>query len=237
MRIFDLVQRPDTTAGRVFDTFVLLLIVYSITTLSIETIPNLSGSTIEFLRVSEIVVTIVFTLEYVLRVVCSKKKLDYVFSFDGLIDLIAIVPFYLAIGLNLQGIRAFRLFRVIRILKLTRYSKAMNRFGKALVLAREEAILFMLVTVILLYLSAVGIYYFEHQAQPEVFSSIPHSLWWAVATLTTVGYGDVFPITAGGKIFTFVILMLGLGIVAVPSGLVASTLSQVREDEEGDQNK
>lgn len=107
----------------------------------------------------------------------------------------------------------------------------MNRFGKALALAREEAVLFLLVTGILLYLSAVGIYYFEHQAQPENFKSIPHSLWWAVATLTTVGYGDVYPITVGGKLFTFVMLMIGLGIVAVPAGLVASAMSQVRDDE------
>ena len=108
----------------------------------------------------------------------------------------------------------------------------MKRFGKAIAVAREEAILFMLATTILLYLAAVGIYYFEHEVQPEAFSSIPHSLWWAVATLTTVGYGDVYPVTAAGKIFTFVILMLGLGIVAVPAGLVASALSQVRKDEE-----
>jgi voltage-gated potassium channel len=110
----------------------------------------------------------------------------------------------------------------------------MNRFGKALNLAREEAVLFMLVTAILLFLSAVGIYYFEHQAQPDNFKSIPHSLWWAVATLTTVGYGDVYPITAGGRVFTFVILMIGLGIVAVPAGLVAAALSQIRDDEENE---
>ena len=110
----------------------------------------------------------------------------------------------------------------------------MNRFGKAIALAKEEAILFLLATIVLLYLSAVGIYYFEHQVQPEQFKSIPHSLWWAVATLTTVGYGDVYPITVGGKVFTFIILMIGLGIIAVPAGLVASALSKVREDEKNE---
>lgn len=91
--------------------------------------------------------------------------------------------------------------------------------------------LFVVVTLMLLYISAVGIYYFENEAQPEVFKSVFHSLWWAVATLTTVGYGDVYPITIGGKVFTFAILMVGLGIVAVPAGLLASALSKVRMEE------
>ena len=98
--------------------------------------------------------------------------------------------------------------------------------------AKEEVMIFFLATLILLYFSAVGIYYFEHEAQPDHFQSIFHSLWWAVATLTTVGYGDVYPVTAGGKLFTFLILMCGLGIVAVPAGLVAAALSKVRDEEE-----
>ena len=229
MSIAEVVQRSDTPAGRVFDLCVLGLILYSIVTLSIETVPDLSEPSKKFLRVSEILVTLIFTVEYGLRIATSSQRLKYIFSFLGIIDLIAIAPFYLALGVDLRGIRAFRLFRVFRILKLTRYSKAMKRFGKALDLAREEIVLFMLTTTVLLFLSAVGIYYFENQAQPEHFKSIPHSLWWAVATLTTVGYGDVYPVTAGGKFFTFAILMIGLGIVAVPAGLVASALSNVQE--------
>ena len=232
MSIAEVVQRSDTPAGRVFDLCVLALILYSIVTLSIETVPDLSEPSKKFLRISEILVTLLFTVEYGLRIATSSQRIKYIFSFLGIIDLIAIAPFYLALGVDLRGIRAFRLFRVFRILKLTRYSKAMKRFGKALDLAREEIVLFMLTTTVLLFLSAVGIYYFENQAQPEHFKSIPHSLWWAVATLTTVGYGDVYPVTAGGKFFTFAILMIGLGIVAVPTGLVASALSNVQEDEE-----
>ena len=232
MSIAEVVQRSDTPAGRVFDLCVLALILYSIVTLSIETVPDLSEPSKKFLRISEILVTLLFTVEYGLRIATSSQRIKYIFSFLGIIDLIAIAPFYLALGVDLRGIRAFRLFRVFRILKLTRYSKAMKRFGKALDLAREEIVLFMLTTTVLLFLSAVGIYYFENQAQPEHFKSIPHSLWWAVATLTTVGYGDVYPVTAGGKFFTFAILMIGLGIVAVPAGLVASALSNVQEDEE-----
>jgi voltage-gated potassium channel len=231
MRWVNIVQRSDTFVGRIFDAVVLILIIYSIITLSVETLPDLSSASRALLRVSEIIVTLLFTAEYVLRVATSPSKRQYILSFYGIVDLLSILPFYLSLGIDLRALRAFRLFRVFRILKLTRYSQAMTRFSKALALAREEAILFMLATGILLYLSAVGIYYFEHEAQPETFQSILHSLWWAVATLTTVGYGDVYPVTADGKIFTFLILMVGLGIVAVPAGLVASALSEVRDEE------
>lgn len=98
-------------------------------------------------------------------------------------------------------------------------------------MAREEIVLFLFLTLILLYLSAVGIYYFEREAQPEEFASVFHSLWWAVATLTTVGYGDIYPITAGGKVFTFFMMIIGMGIIAVPAGLVASALTKAKEME------
>ena len=149
------------------------------------------------------------------------------------IDLMAIVPFVLSAGaIHARVIRIARLLRVLRILKLTRCSRAMERFGKATALAKEEIVQFLAVTMMLLYLSAFGIYHFEHSVQPEAFPSIVHSLWWAAATLTTVGYGDVYPVTAGGKLFTFVMLMCGLGIVAVPAGLVATALSKVHLDED-----
>lgn len=231
MRITDVVQRSDTRAGRAFDLVVIGLILVSVVTLSVETLPDLDADTRRALDLSEVVITVLFTIEYALRVATAERRLAYVFSFYGLIDLLAIAPFYLALGLDLRGVRAFRLFRLFRLLKLARYSRALGRFQRALRLAREEAALFFLVTVVLLYLAAVGIYYFEHPAQPEQFVSIPHSLWWAVATLTTVGYGDVYPITAGGKFFTFVVLMLGLGVVAVPAGLVATALTEARRDE------
>ncbi|MEZ6087850.1 MAG: potassium channel family protein [Pirellulaceae bacterium] len=118
-----------------------------------------------------------------------------------------------------------------RILKLTRYNRAMQRFHKAMLLAREEIVIYLCLTSMLLFIAAAGIYHFEHEAQPEQFSSIFASLWWALATLTTVGYGDVYPITIGGRCFTAIMLMLGLGIVAVPAGLVASTLATAREME------
>jgi len=121
------------------------------------------------------------------------------------------------------------MLRLFRVLKLVRYSKAIQRFHRAFIIAREELVLYFFVTLLLLFLAAVGIYYFEHDVQPDTFASVFHSLWWAVATLTTVGYGDVYPITVGGKVFTFIVLLIGLGVVSVPAGLVASALSKARE--------
>ena len=225
------IRDPDSPSGRRFDIGVLIVILYSIGTFSIETLPDLSLETQSFLETSDAVVTMLFTAEYVLRLATARNPFKYIFSFYGLVDLLAIAPFYLATGLDMRAIRVVRLFRIFRILKLVRYSKAIRRFAKAISIAKEEIVLFMLAALMLIYLAAVGIYYFEHDAQPDRFQSIFHSLWWAVATLTTVGYGDVYPVTTGGKVFTFIVLAAGLGIVAVPTGLIASALTRVRESE------
>ncbi|MBT3747613.1 MAG: ion transporter, partial [Bacteroidetes bacterium] len=156
----------------------------------------------------------------------------FIFSFYGLVDLAAIIPFYLSTGIDLRSIRTFRFLRLFRAFKMMRYSKAIIRFQKALKMVKEEMIMFMVLTVILLFLSGVGIFFFEHKAQPEVFKSIFDSIWWAIESLTTVGYGDIYPITVGGRIFTFFVLMIGLGIIAVPTGLIASALSRVRDQED-----
>ena len=221
----------DHFSGKVFAFTVQALIILSLVTFSIDTLPDLSLNTKKTLRILEIFTVFIFTFEYILRIVISERKMRFLFSFYGLIDLFAILPFYIASGLDLRAIRVVRLLRLVRILKLFKYSQAIKRFHRALIIAKEELILFSFVATILLYLSAVGIYFFENSAQPEQFKSIFHSLWWAVTTLTTVGYGDMYPITAGGKLFTFFVLMIGLGIVAVPTGLVASALSKARDEE------
>ena len=231
MTISEIVQRSDTTPGRFFDSTVIVLILVSVITVTIDTLPTLAPGVRTVLSWSEVVIVGLFTIEYGLRVGTAPRKLQYVLSFHGIVDLAAILPFYLTLGgVDLRALRVLQLFRIVRILKLGRYSEALARFGKAMALAKEEIVLFAGVAIALLYLSAAGIWYFEHEAQPEAFASILHSLWWATATLTTVGYGDVYPVTAGGKLFTFVILMCGLGIVAVPAGLVAAALSQVRRE-------
>lgn len=136
------------------------------------------------------------------------------------------MPFYLSFGIDLRSIRIFRLIRLFRIFKMLRFNEALQRFTKAIKSIKEELILFFIISSFLLFLSSVGIYYFENQAQPEVFKSVFHSMWWAVATFTTVGYGDIYPITLGGKIFTAIMLFIGLGVIAVPTGLI-SKLSKV----------
>jgi voltage-gated potassium channel len=205
------------------------LIVISIITFSISTLPNLSPLTITLLNWIECIIVLIFSLEYLWRITTTHKPIQYVFSFYGLIDLIAVLPFYLAFSVDLRAIRMFRLFRLFRIFKLLKYNQAINRYCNAFASVKEELILFSIITIMMIYLSAVGIYYFEHDVQPTKFSSVFHSLWWAISTLTTVGYGDIYPITTGGKIFTFFILMTGLGTIAIPSGLVASALTQTNK--------
>ena len=131
---------------------------------------------------------------------------------------------------DLRSLRALQLLRLLRVLKMGRYGGAMDRFLAAIRQTKEELLIFSFIAMILLYLSAMGIYYFEHAAQPDKFSSLFDCIWWAAVTLTTVGYGDIYPITTGGRIFTVFILLLGLGLVAIPTGIVASALLALRRN-------
>ncbi|MGH1470368.1 MAG: ion transporter [Cellvibrionaceae bacterium] len=230
-RIKETIDDTENLSGKIFVLLVQSLIVVSLITFSIDTLPNLSEKTRNILKIIEYVTVLIFTIEYILRLYVSDKKIRFIFSFYGLVDLAAILPFYLSTGIDLRSLRVFRMLRLIRILKLLKYSRAIKRFHRAITIVKEELILFGFVTLILLYLSAVGIYFFENEAQPEQFISVFHSLWWAVTTLTTVGYGDMFPITTGGKLFTFFVLLIGLGIIAIPTGLIASALSVARSEE------
>jgi voltage-gated potassium channel len=227
-----IVEHSDTKLGRAFDLVIQSLIVLSLVSFSIETLPDLSVDVRRYLRWAEVFTVAVFTIEYVLRIIVADRKLHFIFSFFGLVDLVAILPFYVAPGVDLRSVRTFRFLRLVRVFKLARYNKAVRRFHRALAIAWEELALFLFVTVIVLYLSAVGIYYFESEAQPDQFASVFHCLWWAVVTLTTVGYGDVYPVTVGGKVFTFFVMLVGLGVIAVPAGIVATALSKAREIEE-----
>lgn len=208
-----------------------ILILLSLISFAIETLPNLRPATHRWLYRFEVFSVTVFTMEYLLRWLGAVPKRSYVLSFYGIVDLVAILPFYLTTGLDLRSLRAFRMLRLIRLFKLVRYSAAIQRYHKAFIIAKEELFFFGIMSLILLYLSAVGIYYFENEAQPETFSSVFHCLWWAIATLSAVGYGDIIPVTVGGRVFTFFVLVIGLGVVAVPSGIFASALSRAREHE------
>jgi voltage-gated potassium channel len=233
----ELVLEKDTLKGRVFDYLIQALIVLSLVTFSIETLPDLSAENRKLLNIIEIVTVVIFTIEYLLRVILEEKKLKFIFSFMGLIDLIAVAPFYLQTGLDLRSMRIFRLFRLLRVFKLFRYNSSINRFRKAFNEIKVELLFFAVATLILLYVASVGIYYFEKDEIDTGFHSIFHAMWWAIATLTTVGYGDIYPITTGGKIFASVVIFLGLGLVAVPTGLIASAFSKAVPSDKKNKNE
>lgn len=214
-----------------FDYIIQTIIVISLIAFSIETLPDLDSGVKETLKYVEVVIFIFFTIEYLVRVFKSRKRKGYIFSFFGIIDLVAILPFYLSLGIDLRSARAFRLLRLFSLLKLVRYSDAIKRYHRAFLIVKEELMLFGATATIVIFIASVGIYFFENPLQPDKFSSVFHSLWWSICTLTTVGYGDIYPITIGGKVFTFIVLMMGLGFVAVPTGLFASALSAARKEE------
>ncbi len=224
--IKNMVELNNSKRSKFFALFIQLLILISIIIFSIETIPDLNPHTRKVLHYIDLFIVVIFTIEYILRIYLAKYKLRFVFSLLGLIDLLAILPFYISIGVDLRALRALRFLSIFRIFKLIRYNRAIHHFVRAIRSAKEEILLFIFVTLILIFFSAVGIYYFEHEAQPEYFSSVFESLWWAVITLTTVGYGDVYPITVGGRVFTFFILMIGLGIIAIPTAIISSALTK-----------
>lgn len=223
------VEDTEMKSGRAFDFFIQFLIMVSLICFSIETLPDRSVMTISVLSMIETGLIVIFTIEYFLRIWGSEKTIKFIFSFYGLIDLIAILPYYVGLGGDFKSLRVFRFLRLFRLLKLTRYTKSLERYKETLKHIRDDLIIFSVVSLILLYLAGVGIYHFEHEVQPDVFRSIFDALWWSVVTLTTTGYGDIYPITAGGRVFASIVLILGLGIVAVPTGLIASALTKARE--------
>jgi voltage-gated potassium channel len=230
-KIRRIVEDTSTKTGRRFDVVIQIIIIISLIAYATETLPSIGKKMRDLLNVFELISILIFSIEYLLRIYVAKKRLGYIFSFYGIIDLISILPFYLGSFLDLRGLRIFRIFRIFRLFKLVRYNQAIERFKVASQIVKEEIILFLILSMIFVFISSAGIYYFEHDAQPNVFPSIFHSFWWAIVTLTTVGYGDAYPITVGGKIFTSFVLLIGVGIVTIPAGLVATALAKAREKE------
>jgi len=228
------------TLSRIVDIALILLITASVTAVVLESIEAFEAAYGDLLYWFEVFTVSVFSVEYVLRVwSCVEadgpgarsntgKRLRFMVSFHAIIDLLAILPFYL-LAFGLFGgfdMRFLRAVRLLRVLKLTRYSAALNMLfvtfrenGRAL-----GAAFIILVTIMLL--AASGMYYFERESQPVDFGSIPAAMWWAFATLTTVGYGDVTPITVGGKVFGALITVVGIGMVALPTSILATGYSQ-----------
>ena len=170
------------------------------------------------------IAVIFFAIEYVVRIWTAPNKREYIFSFFGIVDLVAVVLGVFALP-QFTSFRLIRLLQMIRLLKLLRFSQALTGLGKAFASMRDEILLFLGLTSILVFLAAFGAYHFEHETQPDQFSHMGDALWWAIATLTTVGYGDIYPVTIGGKIMTAIVVLCGLGVVAAPAGIVAQAMA------------
>ncbi len=220
------------------DWFIILLIMSNIAVLMLESVVTYKENYQSFFYWFDLISVLFFTLEYLLRIWVSdlvpryrRKRFPrhhYMVSFMSLIDLIAILPFFVVSSgfVDLRSIRIFRLLTIFRIFKITRYVRALRLIERVLYQKREELSVSIIFTFFLLVFASTLMYYIEHEAQPDAFSSIPATLWWGVATLTTVGYGDIYPITPLGKFFGALIALLGIGMVALPTGILASGFSE-----------
>ena len=231
-KLFD----TSTKLGHRIELFIQILIIISIINFTVQTLPNINPTYQKVSNSIEVVSVFFFSLEYFLRLLSSKKPFKFIFSFFGIVDLLAILPFYLTLGTDLKSLRAVRLFRLLRLLKFLRYGDTLKNLKQSFDNVKKELTLFSAATLLLIYFSSVGIYFFENEAQPDAFSSVFNAMWWSVATLTTVGYGDIYPITTGGKIFSTFIVFIGLGLVAVPTGLIASSLTQALNKKSSDKD-
>ncbi len=229
-KLHSIIFEADTRLGKRFDIFLIILILLSIVLVMIESDDTLWPEADRWLSLAEWIVTILFTAEYFLRIWIVDKPRKYIFSFYGIIDLLAILPTYL--GLFMGGtqmlivVRSLRLIRVFRVLKLTRYVKEASALWEALRLSRNKIGVFLFVVLIVVVIMGTVMYLIENPHN-EGFKSIPHSVYWAIVTLTTVGYGDIAPITVFGKFVAGFIMIIGYAIIAVPTGIVTSEL--VRE--------
>jgi voltage-gated potassium channel len=233
-RIFEIVERSqgNDLASSVFDVSLIILILFNIAAVIAASFSDFAAAHAVGLHRFEVFSIIIFTIEYLLRLWTAPDKylkvkhpyLKHIFSASAVIDLLAILPFFLPflIPVDLRFLRVIRLLRIIRVFKLSRYNKAMDLMVRVLKNEREKIMMTVFMTAIMLILSASVMYHIENSVQPEQFSNIPETIWWAVATLTTVGYGDVYPVTVAGKILGGVIAILGIGLVALPAGIISS---------------
>lgn len=231
-RILD-VGKPGDTASRTFDIFILSLIFANVAAVIVGTVEPIYSRWARFFDGFEIFSVIVFTIEYVARVWSCvsdehyrgglRSRLRYIRQPLPVIDLISFLPFYLPfLGFDLRFVRVFRVVRILRLAKVGRYYSSLTLIRDTVRARKEELVLSFVILLTLLLVSASGIYYCENEAQPEAFASIPRSLWWSVVTLTTVGYGDVFPVTGAGRFFASIVAILGIGMFALPTGILGA---------------
>jgi len=228
-RLHEIIYEADTKEGKLFDVALLILILASIIVVMLESVKSFNTQYADLLNIAEWIITILFTIEYFVRIISIKKPKEYIFSFYGIVDLLSTIPKYLAIFFTgthaLVALRALRLLRVFRILKLARFIGASNHFSKALKASRAKILVFLSFVIILCIILGTVMYLVE--SDQSGFTSIPRSVYWAIVTMTTVGYGDIAPITPLGQLIASIIMILGYGIIAVPTGIVSSEMTKV----------
>jgi len=221
-----------TRMGRAFDIGLLWAILISILIIIVESVPSVNEQYGTYLKTAEWIITILFTLEYIVRIWVVKKKSGYIFSFFGIVDFLSIASFYLSLifpGYRpLILLRAIRLLRIFRIFQLTHYLDESAIMGKALIKSLKRITVFLSVLVVAVTILGTIMYAIEHEHN-EGFKTIPQSIYWAIVTITTVGYGDVTPFTHLGKIVSSIIMMLGYALIAVPTGIVAAELTKQKD--------
>lgn len=225
-QLYEIIFEADTREGKIFDLTLLFVILISIALVMLESVPSIRGNFQGALKVMEWVITIIFTIEYLLRIIIVKKPLKYIFSFYGIIDFLSVIPTYLSLVIigshSFVIIRVLRLLRVFRILKLTRYTQAGKTLAKALWNSREKISVFIFFITIIVVIFGTIMYLVEGEVHG--FTSIPRSIYWAIVTLTTVGYGDISPATPLGQFLASIIMIMGYAIIAVPTGIVTAEI-------------
>jgi voltage-gated potassium channel len=233
--IYNVIRDDDENdlLSTVIDSIIVFFILTNVLIIILDTFDNIRPYIEKYYLYIERVSLIIFTLEYFLRIWTSvyiypelqprQARIKYIFSIKALIDLVSLLPFYfLLININIQILRLLRLVRIFSILKMNRYSKAISTVGQVIKNKAPQLLSSFFVVILLIIFSSVLMYFIEHDAQPGVFDNAFSGLWWAIATLTTVGYGDIYPITIFGKILGTFIAMLGIGLVAIPTGIISA---------------
>ncbi len=223
-RLHEIIYEADTPEGKLFDVVLLILIILSIILVMLESVNEYDQKYHDFFNISEWIITILFSIEYILRILSVKNPKKYVFSFFGVIDFLSTVPKYLSLILGgtqaLVALRSLRLLRVFRILKLVRYVGEANRLALALKKSRIKILVFISAVVVLCIIIGTIMYLVE--GDESGFTSIPRGVYWAIVTLTTVGFGDIAPTTNIGQFLASLVMILGYGIIAIPTGIVTS---------------
>ena len=236
-RLFTIIFEAETRAGKNFDIFLLILIFTSIILVMIESVPTMMKEYSRHLYIAEWVITILFSIEFMLRLIVVKKPWKYMTSFYGVVDLLSILPTYISIFFPqsqfLIVIRSLRLMRVFRIFKLTRFVRESMTIVLALKASARRILVFLSFIVLLSIILGAMIYVVENP-QNKAFSSIPQSVYWSIVTITTVGYGDISPVTPAGKLIASLIMLLGYAIIAVPTGIVTVELSKSARTEKAE---